>query len=125
MLDPIYYKQRYTTSESRVLYLVAKKNYGSLTKMAEEVGFSKQNANEMITQIIPLKWAAYFGRIYSFHPGLMRFGDYILLGGDRAYSQLLQSTHHFNSLDKQYILGGQHIQNVKQFIRDCNKNILK
>lgn len=124
LVDENYYKTSYKTAESRVLYLVAQKGYGSFTKMAESLGVSRQYLRQCVEEVVPIKYAGFLARKHKFHPGLLNYKLYLLMGGEFSFDKLLNETNFFNKYDKHYILKGFCIKELSDFLKQTDKEVI-
>lgn len=126
MLDSSAYKDRYVTAEARVLYLTAMKGYGSITKMAKDLGLGANFMPQCFSKGIPLKYAGYLGRKWGFNPALLRYEDYVL-GSLRpiTFDVMLDETKFFDEADKRYILKAKFIRDSMKYLRIKDKEIKK
>lgn len=126
MLDASYYKPKYKTAEARVLYLVARKGYGSLSALAKDLGFTKAFITAILKDGIHPKYAGYLGRKFVFPPALLCFDKYLSLRNkETKYTTLLEHTKFFNTEDKAYILRGEFIKDGSKFQRLMDREIRK
>lgn len=104
------YKENYKTAESRALYIIAKKKFGSFIKMGKALGVSRQYINQCVDLGIPLKYASYLGRALGFDPGILAYKEWCLLlcKGDAGwtYEKMVKNCRMFDSSDVEYILEG-------------------
>jgi hypothetical protein len=120
------FPNKYKTAESRVLYLVAKKGYGTFAALADELGVARQFITECLQYSLPLRYAGYLGRKFSFCPGLLSFESYLQTTCKPAgVDELLSDTLFFNAKEKSYIRDGSYIRNVREYLKGIDKEIGK
>ena len=77
----------------------------------------------MVHNELPVKYAGYLARKYDFHPGLLRYEDYIRLGGEETYPTLLKTCGFITRAERDYILEGEYIADAKTFLLKEDKGI--
>ena len=129
MLEENYYKAKYKTAEGRVLYLIAKKFYGTADRMAQALGISRQFITYFFNQKvnIPDKYIGYLARKHDVNPALMAYDKYLVLERYPAavgyYTEFVQNSQAFTKEDKAYILRGTYIKDPVKFIRQLDKSL--
>lgn len=113
------YKATYTTASARMLFLIAKKSYGSLTKMAQALGIRRQYFNQFFTDGIPYNYAGMIAEKTCFDPSLLVHELHVTLYRENAYSfleLLKEASCYFTPQDMRYIIGGTFIRSNKTFL---------
>jgi hypothetical protein len=120
------YSAEYERAESRVLYLLMKKEYKTYTVMAEYMRCTRQYVNLLVTQGVPPKYASYIGRKHGIHPGLFNYAEYCLMADPKEmleYPELLrQESKNFDKKDREYILKGSY-KNKADVLKENDKCI--
>lgn len=94
---------KYETMQQRAIY-VAFLRFGRLADTARALRVSKQYINNVLNSgDLPLRYASYIGRKHNIPVGLLRYEDYVLLGGESLFGDLLED---LSLLEQQYIQGG-------------------
>lgn len=109
-------KSEYKSSIGRFLYVLAMQKYGSCKRFADDIGVSKQFIYHMINVDIPVRFAGYFARRFDFHPAILRYEDYIRLGGRESYETLLKTCGFITRAERDYVLEGKRVTDIKSFL---------
>lgn len=117
------FPKQYEKSEQRTLYLVAHKLYKTMTALCEHFGCVRQFGNYLMRQEVPIKYAGYLGRKYGFHPALLNYEDYVVVGGEQEYKDLF-SGKFFSKEEMEYILDGK-VPDGKKIVTKSDKGMGK
>lgn len=109
-------KTEYKNSIGRFLYVVVMQKFGSCKKFADSLDVSKQFIYHMINGEVPVRFAGYLARKYDFHPALLRYEDYIRLGGRESYETLLKTCGFITRAERDYVLEGKRVTDIKSFL---------
>jgi hypothetical protein len=119
------YNTEYERAEGRALYVLAKKEYGSINMMASAFHVSRQLIQQFITKKVPVTYASYLGRRHNFSPGIVAYRDYVLGTLDTVdYKKLFSEQNYYDRNDIEYILEGEYVVSASQYLKACDKELL-
>jgi hypothetical protein len=97
----------YKWAEHKALDIFVTKYYGSQNALARELDISRQAVQQWFTEKrIPLPILALLCRKHGYTPGIFRYKEYVLMGGDKDYMQLVSAEKGFAKFEKEEILRG-------------------
>lgn len=98
--------------------------YKTFTGLAEDVKVARQFINQWSNaEGIPVRYASYLARKHDFHPALLRYKDYLALGGRKTYEELVRSCSMLSRKDKEYILEGTYPKDHEQFLQELEADL--
>lgn len=119
------YNNEYERAEGRALYVLAKKEYGSINMMATAFHVSRQLIQQFIMKKVPATYASYLGRRHVFSPGILAYRDYALSNIDVVdYKRLFSGQNYYDRNDIEYILEGEYVVSASQYLKACDKELL-
>lgn len=123
--DVKFYSPVYVTAESRVLYLIIKKKYGTMTALAKSWKVSRQFIDQCLKLGPPLKYVGFLHRKFGIASALLDYKTAVILGETSSYETLLNKADFFSGRDKKYVLQGSFIRNCKIFAKASDETIYK
>lgn len=105
------FQTKYETATGRALYILAKKFYGSLTKMGEEFKVTRQFMTRCCKDgAIPLEYGKLLGNKFSFHPALLNYETFFMVSENPvSFLDLIRQTTVFSKKEKEIILEGNYL----------------
>lgn len=102
---------KYKSASGRALYILAKKMYGSLTKMAEEFNVSKQFFRKCCSDgTLPLEYGKLLADKFSFHPAILNYESFFMVSENPvSFLDLVRQSTVFSKKEKEIILEGNYL----------------
>lgn len=113
------YKVEYKRASERALYILAKKHFGSLAKLADYLKVTRQYVQQIMRDGIPENYAGLLGRKFNIDPAIFNYEDALILGEKRLYMSLFESVEAskvFSTKDVKYVLKGTYVSNPKKYL---------